>query len=108
MYNNKKRLGIGSLSLIIFVFSFLFTSLNINTQNATHTQKLGEIIVNFLKINAAYDFITVILLVLAIYIGKKYEQHLFATLGKILSMILLSLFIIFIVLALIQRISNLI
>lgn len=108
MNHNKKRIGIGTLSLVIFILSFTFTSLNINTQNATHTQKLGEMIVNFLKINVAHDYITIILLGLAIYIGKKYEQHFFAKLGKILSVILLSLFIIFSLLALIQWIGNLI
>jgi len=92
-------LGVYHLALVISVFSYLFTGIYINTDNTP----LGEIILNFHKINVAYDYITIILLVLAIYIGKKSEQHLFATLGKILSMILLSLFIIFILLSLIQR-----
>jgi cytochrome bd-type quinol oxidase subunit 2 len=103
MSNFKKSFGIGSFSFILFLFSFIFTSLNVNTQNITHTQKLGELILNFFNINVAYDFITVILLILAIYLGKKYEQHLFATLGKFLSIILLALFAIFILFALIQR-----
>ena len=86
MKKDVRSLGWGSLSLLLFIVSVLFSYLTLNKK------LLGEHVLNYLDINMPAAIVTVILLILAVVIGNRFNNHIFAKSGKVLSLILLSLF----------------
>lgn len=101
MENNKsKSLGWGSLSLLLFIVSFIFSYLTINKK------VVGEHILEYLKLNIQVAIITVILLIFSVVLGKRFKNHLFAKSGSILSIFLLSLFIIAILVGIFKSFFN--
>ena len=101
MENNKsKSLGWGSLSLLLFIVSFIFSYLTINKK------VVGEHVLEYLKLNIQVAIITVILLIFSVVLGKRFKNHLFAKSGSILSIILLSLFIIAILVGIFKSFFN--
>lgn len=96
----NKPLGWGSLSLLLFVLSFIFSYMTINKES------VGEHILDYFKINIQEAIITVILLILAVILGKRFSNHIFAKLGSTLSIVLLSMFVIAIIVGIIKTLFN--
>ncbi|MFC4389041.1 hypothetical protein ACFOZ1_14655 [Gracilibacillus marinus] len=91
----NKSLGVGSLSLLIFILALLVSYMNFNRKT------LGDHISDLLHINIPEMWLTIALLILAIIVGRKFEDHLFARISTLLSQIFLGIFIITIVIAII-------
>lgn len=91
-----KRLGIGSLSLVISIFSaaFSFTSIK--------GIYIGQYILNKLGISLPPITISILLLCLSIFIGFKYRKHRYAKTGMILAILLTILFSFFVLLILLN------
>lgn len=102
---SSKRIGLGSFSIVFCVIAIIFAGMNINFYNHEKTLKLGEMLLQILKIPISYNIITILILVLALYIGIKYKQHYFAKAGRIVSTILLVMFVIIFILAGMQRVG---
>lgn len=60
---------------------------------AVNKKLIGEHILDYFKININVVVVTIILLILAIILGKKYKDHIFAKIGSTLSIVLLSILI---------------
>lgn len=98
---NKKKIGIGSLALIFFLIGLLSSAkfsngicygdefLNLIGIKSWSSGNESGLHLTYIYSNIFY--------VIAIIIGVKYKNNLFAKTGKILSIILLILFIIFLV-----------
>ena len=97
----KKKIGIGSLSLIFFLMGLLFSAefsngicygdkfLNLIGLRCWSSGNKSGLHLTYIYSNIFY--------VIAIVIGQKYKGNLFAKTGKVLSIVFLILFIIFII-----------
>lgn len=70
-----KKLGIGSLSLIISIFGMIFQF------SAIGDKYIGEYILNMLGISFSHTIIGIYLFILSIFIGYKYKDDLYAKQG---------------------------
>ena len=96
----KKKIGIGSLSIVLFIFGLLFSA------KFPNGICYGDNLLNFFGfkswtvgntegIHLTYIYSNIFYLI-SVVIGQKYKHNLFAKTGKILSIIFLILFVIFI------------
>ncbi|QAT43857.1 hypothetical protein [Aminipila luticellarii] len=97
----KKKFGVGTLSLILFIFAMVWTS-DIKSLDGFC---LGDTVLNFINL-PAYSiypngnpglhyttFYSFAMLIIAIILGHKFPEHIFAKSGKILSIIFSLLFV---------------
>lgn len=98
--DENKKLGLGSLSLPLFLVAFSLSYLSINKKAA------GEHLLEYLNLNIPVSIITVFLLIIAFFLGNRYNTNLFAKSGKLASKILLYLFIIVIIVGIVKTIIN--
>ena len=80
-----KKLGIGSLSLVIFIFVVIFQF------SAIGDKYIGEYILNILGISFPYTIVSISLAILSIFIGYKYKDDLYAKQGLKLGIIFLAI-----------------
>lgn len=78
-----KKLGIGSLSLIISIFAMIFQF------SAIGDKYIGEYILDALRISFPYTIVSISLAILSIFIGYKYKDDLYAKQGLKLGIIFL-------------------
>ncbi|WP_186578435.1 hypothetical protein [Aquibacillus kalidii] len=83
----RKSLGLGSLSLPLFVIGFLLYNFSIERKGP-----IGDIILDYFNINLSSILFTLLFLIAAVIIGRKYKTHMFAKIGVILSQIFLVLY----------------
>ncbi|WP_027400114.1 hypothetical protein [Anaerovorax odorimutans] len=96
----KKKFGFGTLSIILFIFAIVW-SRDIKSLN---NFCLGDAVLHFINLPAWSThlngniglhytvFYSFAILILAIIVGQKYPEHIFAKSGKILSAIFAILF----------------
>lgn len=78
-----KKLGIGSLSLIISIFAMIFQF------SAIGDKYIGEYILDTLGISFPHTIIGIYLFILSIFIGYKYKDNLYAKQGLKLGVLFL-------------------
>lgn len=83
----RKSLGRGSLSLLLFVIGLSLYNVGIERK-----WPIGDIILYYFNINLSSVVFTILFLIWALILGKKYKTHLFAKIGVILSQIFLVLY----------------
>ncbi len=79
----SKKLGIGSLSLIISIFTMIFQF------SAIGDKYIGAYILDALGISFPYTIVSISLAILSIFIGYKYKDDLYAKQGLKLGIIFL-------------------
>lgn len=84
---DSKKLGIGSISLILSIFGAMFSF------TAWDDKYLGEHILSMLNIQFSYPLISLIILFTSFFIGYKYKNDYFAKSGQVISVIFISLII---------------
>ncbi|GAA0299745.1 fumarate reductase subunit D [Gracilibacillus halotolerans] len=92
----KRQLGTGSITPILVILAMTFSALHINKE------KIGDIVLGFFALNTGKEIVTIAVLILALYISRRFEDHKFAKLGLVLSVIFLSMYALFAVIGLIQ------
>ena len=82
---DSKKLGIGSISLLLSIFGgmFSFTSWD--------NKYLGEHILSALNISFSYPLISLVILFISFFIGYRYRNDYFAKSGIVISVIFISL-----------------
>lgn len=80
-----KKFGVGSLSLFISIFSIIFSFTYVNGDY------IGVHIMRSLGLSIPTSIISIILFLIAIFIGIKYKEDRFAKFGKVLSIIFIGL-----------------
>ena len=88
--NNSKNWGIGSVSLILSVFATMFSFTFFNGKY------FGEHILKLVGISLPNNEISLVMLVIALFIGYKYKENYLAKQGFILSLIIILLMFILI------------
>lgn len=79
----NKRIGLGSLSLILCIFSIIFSFIQVKGHNL-----LGETILGFLGLSISPVFVSLILFCISLFLGYRYKDDLFAKVGMKLSIFL--------------------
>lgn len=82
---DSKKLGIGSISLILSIFGAMFSF------TAWDDKYLGEHILSSINIRFSYPLISLVILLIAFFIGYKYKNHYFAKSGQVIAIIFISL-----------------
>lgn len=87
--NNKniKKLGIGSLSMILSIFSIIISFTYIGGEY------IGKHLLNFINVSFPTSIISITLFLISIYIGNKYQDDYGAKFGKNVSKIFLIIII---------------
>lgn len=89
--NNSKKLGIGSISLILSILGGMFSF------TAWDSKYLGEHILS--TINVSFPFpgillvtlISLVILFISFYIANRYKNHYFAKSGRVIAVVFISL-----------------
>jgi len=89
--NDSKKLGIGSISLILSIFGGMFSF------TAWDSKYLGEHILS--AINVPFPFpgillvtiISLVVLFISFFIGYKYKNHYFSKSGRVIAVIFISI-----------------
>lgn len=76
---NIKKYGIGTLALIISIFSIMFSFTSIGGKY------IGDHILSILGISLPINIISIILFLIAVFIGHKYKNDYLAKTGRNLS-----------------------
>ncbi|WYP26477.1 hypothetical protein NSQ54_19470 [Alkalihalobacillus sp. FSL W8-0930] len=98
---HSKKLGLGSFSLVLFLVS----SILLFASDKGYTA--GEYLLKLVGLNVHELVIAVILLLLAVFIARKFPTHLFSKSGLISSSILLGLILTLALIDLILRFVSL-
>ncbi|WP_024615301.1 hypothetical protein [Clostridium sp. Ade.TY] len=80
-----RKLGVGSLSLLISIISIVFSFTYVNGNY------VGTFIMRALGLEIPTSIISIILFLIAIFIGNRYRGDKFAKIGKILAMVFISI-----------------
>lgn len=99
----EKKIGKGSLSLLLSIFAFMFSAYNL--QSSMDNMKLGEYVLSLLNIPIHYNVITILILLISFYFGSKYSNHIFAKAGKLMSLGLILIFLFIAVLGILQQLG---
>lgn len=93
-----RKLGVGSLSLLISIIAivFSFTYVNENYVGVSIMRGLG---IKFI----APSSISIILFLISIFIGNKYEEDKFSKTGKVLSIVFISIMAVLITISSIMK-----
>ena len=83
--SDSKKLGIGSISLILSVFGGMFSF------TAWDSKYLGEYILTAINISFPYPLISLVILFISFFIGYRYKNHYFTKSGRVISEIFISL-----------------
>ena len=89
--SDSKKLGIGSISLILSVFGGMFSF------TAWDSKYLGEHILSTINISFPFPgvllvtLISLIILFISFFIGYRYKNHYFAKSGRVISVVFISL-----------------
>lgn len=84
-----KKYGVGTFSLIISIFSIMFSFTYLGGE-----KNIGKYILDAIGISFPTAIISIMLFLISIYIGNKYNEDYGAKLGKSLSIIFIFLIII--------------
>lgn len=85
MSKENRSVGWGSLSLLLFIISIILLYMNYDRL------LIGEHVVNFLNLAIHEVVIAIIFLLLAIFLGRRFPNHLFARSGTIASTVFLAI-----------------
>ena len=83
--NDSKKLGIGSISLILSILGGMFSF------TAWDNKYLGEHILSAINISFPYPLISLVILFISFFIGYRYKNDYFAKSGRVISVIFISL-----------------
>ena len=89
--NDSKKLGIGSISLILSILGGMFSF------TAWDSKYLGEHILSAINVSVPFPLIFLVMLIslvilfISFYIGYRYKNHFFAKSGRVISVIFISL-----------------
>ncbi len=83
----RKKLGVGSLSFPLIIVGLLLSMVHFKQGT------LGEVLFNKINISIPCGIISIICVIVGFLLGKRYNNDLFAELGKRLAIIVFSLFI---------------
>lgn len=83
--NDSKKLGIGSISLILSIFGGMFSF------TAWDSKYLGEHILSAINISFPYPLISLVILFISFFIGYRYKNHYFAKAGRVIAVIFISI-----------------
>lgn len=83
--NDSKKLGIGSISLVLSILGGMFSF------TAWDSKYLGEHILTAINISFPYPLISLVILFISFFIGYRYKNHYFAKSGRVISEIFISL-----------------
>lgn len=92
--NDSKKLGIGSISLILSILGGMFSF------TAWDSKYLGEHILSAINVSVPFPLIFLVMLIslvilfISFYIGYRYKNHFFAKSGRVISVIFISLILI--------------
>ncbi|MFC4402915.1 hypothetical protein [Gracilibacillus xinjiangensis] len=75
------------MSLLLFVLGALF-----NHSNIEGGKLFGEVILDYFNISLPVVLFSILFMIAAVIIGRKYKTHLFAKIGVILSQIFLVIY----------------
>lgn len=98
MYKPNKKYGLGTLSPILAIAAIIFSCLYINKLS------IGEEFLNLARINIPDWIITLVVVILADFIGIKYKEHKFSKVGVVISSFYLGLTVLSLLIALIRYI----
>lgn len=93
-----KKIGIGTVSLIISILSVMFSFTYVGQRN------IGEYLLNVIGVAFPIPIISIILFCISIFLGYKYKNNYGAEFGKNLSITFLILIILFSIVRLVSRI----
>lgn len=82
---DSKKIGIGSISLILSIFGGMFSF------TAWDSKYLGEHILTAINISFPYPLISIVILFISFFIGYRYKNHYFTKSGRVISEIFISL-----------------
>lgn len=82
---DSKKLGIGSISLLLSIFGGMFSF------TAWDSKYFGEHILSAINISFPYPLISLFILVISFFIGYRYKNDYFAKSGRVISVIFISL-----------------
>ena len=82
---DSKKLGIGSISLLLSIFGGMFSF------TAWDSKYLGEHILSAINISFPYPLISLVILFISFFIGYRYKNDYFANSGRLISVIFISL-----------------
>lgn len=83
--NDSKKLGIGSISLVLSILGGMFSF------TAWDSKYLGEHILTAINISFPYPLISIVILFISFFIGYRYKNHYFTKSGRVISEIFISL-----------------
>ena len=92
--NNSKKIGIGSISLILSILGGMFSL------TAWDGKYLGEHILSSINITFPFQGMLVILLI-SLFIGYKYKNDYFAKSGRVIAEVFISLIVVLVLVNLI-------
>ena len=82
---DSKKLGIGSISLLLSIFGGMFSF------TAWDSKYFGEHILSAINISFPYPLISLFILFISFFIGYRYKNDYFAKSGRVISVIFISL-----------------
>lgn len=82
---DSKKLGIGSISLVLSIFGAMFSF------TAWDGKYLGEHILNIINISFSVQLISLVILAISFFIGYKYKNDYFAKSGRVVAVIFISI-----------------
>ncbi|QAA31987.1 hypothetical protein [Clostridium manihotivorum] len=83
---NAKKLGVGSLSLVLSIIGIMFSFTYLGGD-----RPIGAIILNSIHIYGLTSFVSLVLFITSILIGNRYKNDLGAKQGKFLSIFIILL-----------------
>lgn len=82
---DSKKLGIGSISLVLSIFGAMFSF------TAWDGKYLGEHFLNIINISFSVQLISLVILAISFFIGYKYKNDYFAKSGRVVAVIFISI-----------------
>ena len=82
---DSKKLGIGSISLILSIFGGMFTF------TAWNGKELGNHLLNAIDLSFPIGLISLVILLISFFIGYKYKNDYFAKSGRVISVVFILL-----------------